>query len=306
MTMPSKPSTGLLPVASLLLAASLWGVIWYPLRLIEAQGLPGLWITLVSYGAALVAGSFVLWRNRADFARRPLLLGLLGVTAGWANLAFFLAVLEGPVVRVLLLFYLSPVWMVLLGRLSLGEHLARAALLALALAMSGAVVMLWQPGFGVPWPRGAADWLAVTAGLAFAAYNVLVRRLQEIPVAAKTVTAWAGVVSLTALLLPAAAAPLPAGAGTALAGAVALGLLGIAVMTLAAQYGVTHMPVHRSAVLMLFQLVVGVVSSQWLTEEVIRPLEWLGGVLILAGAWIVAHQQRHPMTSGELQVTSDK
>ena len=43
-----------LPVLSLLLTASLWGLVWYPLRLLEGQGLSGLWVTLSSYGAALV------------------------------------------------------------------------------------------------------------------------------------------------------------------------------------------------------------------------------------------------------------
>ncbi len=39
----------ILPVISLLLTSTLWGLVWYPLRLLEAQGLGGLWVSLVSY-----------------------------------------------------------------------------------------------------------------------------------------------------------------------------------------------------------------------------------------------------------------
>jgi drug/metabolite transporter (DMT)-like permease len=290
--MASKRSGGLLPVASLLLAAGLWGVIWYPLRLLEAQGLPGIWITLVSYGAALTVGSFVLWRHRRAFWHRPVLLACLALAAGWANVAFFLAVLEGPVVRVMLLFYLSPVWMALLGWLLLGERLTGLALTALGLAMSGALIMLWEPGGGWPWPRGWADWLAASAGFFFALYNVLVRRLQELPIAVKSVAAWVGVVVLAGAAVPLVSWPLPPVGAGPLLGAVALGLLGLVVMTVTAQYGVTHMPVHRSAVIMLFQLVAGALSSQLLADEETAPQEWLGGVLILAAAYLTAQQQR--------------
>ena len=74
----------------------------------------------------------------------------------------------------------------------------------------------------------------------------------------------------------------------------ALGWFGIVIMTLATQYGVTHMPVHRSAVIMLFELVAGAVSAGLLTEEVVHPLEWLGGALIIAAAYWAArlpHEQ---------------
>jgi len=70
--------------------------------------------------------------------------------------------------------------------------------------------------------------------------------------------------------------------------AVLLGAGGFLVMTLTVQYGVTRMPVHRSAVILLFELVVGAVSSQLLTEETVLPREWLGGGMIVTAAWLAA------------------
>jgi len=77
-------------------------------------------------------------------------------------------------------------------------------------------------------------------------------------------------------------------ASTTVMAAIALGLCGILFMTLLVQYGVTHLPVHRSAVLALIELVAGAVSQQLLTNEVISLREWLGGALILVGAYLSA------------------
>jgi drug/metabolite transporter (DMT)-like permease len=60
-------------------------------------------------------------------------------------------------------------------------------------------------------------------------------------------------------------------------------------MTVTVIYGVSHMPVHRSAVILLFELVVGAVSSLILTDERVLLQEWLGGALILTAAYLAAH-----------------
>lgn len=283
----------LLPIFSLLLAATLWGVIWYPLRLLESAGLDGLWITLASYAAALLLGLLPFATRLGELRRQPLTLLWLALSAGWCNVAFVIAVLEGPVVRVLLLFYLSPIWAVLLAWLILGERLTKQARWVFVLAVTGALIMLWDPSVGLPWPRGPGDWLAVSSGFAFALSNVMVRKLQQVSIQVKTVVSWMGVLAVAAVWLAAESLALPQVPGTVWFGAAALGWFGLAIMTVATQYGVTHMPVHRSAVIMLFELVAGALSAGLLTDEVVRPLEWLGGLLIIAAAYWAARLQTH-------------
>ena len=48
------------------------------------------------------------------------------------------------------------------------------------------------------------------------------------------------------------------------------------------------MPVHRSAVISLIELVAGAVSQQLLTDEVVTVREWVGGALIVLGAYLTA------------------
>lgn len=285
---PSQPRRALLPIVALLYSATAWGVLWYPLRLLDQAGLHGLWSSLVLFGAALLAGGWVALRHLPAFvpAWRP----LLGMTLanGWCNVAFIVAILDGSVVRVTLLFFLSPLWATLLARVLLGEQVSARAMGVLLLALGGAVVMLWDPQVGYPWPQDTADLLAISSGIAFALSNVFIRKTEHTPLALKTTCAWFGVALTAAVWLTLSQSPLPQVTPPVWVGAAALGMVGVLSMTIAVQYGVAHMPVHLSAVIMLFELVASAVSSQLLTDEVVSLREWIGGMLIVAAAWFAA------------------
>lgn len=266
----------------------MWGVLWYPLRLLEAQGFYGVWLTFAIYTAAFVASLPRTARHLREFRTHPKLLGPLAVAAGCTNVAFVLAVLDGNVMRVLLLFYLSPLWTVILGWLMLAERPSGLSLFVLLLAMGGAVLMLWNPVLGIPWPQGHADWLAIASGLAFAVSNVLVRKGQQVTIAAKSASTWLGVMLLAAALIALLRLPAPPVGAIVVIEALALGVFGILIMTVLVLYGVTRMPVHRSAVILLFELVAGAVSQQLLTDEVMTLREWIGGGFIVIAAYFSA------------------
>ncbi len=270
------------PVLSLLFAATFWGFVWYPLRLLEGAGLSGPWLMVVSYAAAFVTLALARWPGTRGLKRRPALVALMALAAGWTNLGFVLAMLEGTVARVLILFYLSPLWTVLLGRLFLHESFTRVTALTLATGLAGALLMLWKPEAGAA-AIGWGDLVAVTAGFAFAVTNVLTRALEELGTRQKTLVSWAGVVllSLTVGLLEAPLPPLSWSTWTASA---ALGVFGFLAATLAVIYGVSHMPVRRSAVILLVEIPVGALSAWWLAGEQLSLREWAGGgMIVLAG-----------------------
>lgn len=288
---PSQPLRAALPIFALLFSATAWGVLWYPLRVLDQAGLHGLWSSLILFGAALLAGGWAAFRHVPSLSSswRPLL--GMALTNGWCNVAFIVAILDGNVVRVTLLFFLSPLWATLLARVFLGEQISARALGMLFLAMGGATIMLWDPHLGYPWPQDAADMLAISAGVAFALSNVFVRKMEHTPLALKTACAWAGVAVTAGVWIALSQTPLPQVSSGVWFGAVALGMIGILSMTIAVQYGVAHMPVHRSSVILLFELVASAVSSQLLTHELVQPREWIGGLLIAAAAWFAAQSQ---------------
>ncbi len=282
-----SPTHILWPVLALLYSASFWGLVWYPLRLLEQAGMSGPWLTLVSYLAAvLVFLPFAPLRG-GRIGNQLAALAALALASGWANMAFILAMLDGTVVRVLLLFYLSPLWATLLARWLLGEPFTRITLLTLPVGLGGALLMLWDPAVGSPWPAAGADWLALSSGLAFALTNVLTRHLHGVGIGIKTLFAWLGVILVALAVLGWRGDPLPEVTTMAWGGAVALGVGGFLFSTLLVVYGVTHLPAQRSAVILLFEVVVGALSAWWLAGEALQWHEWAGGALIL-GAGVVA------------------
>lgn len=281
----------LLPSACLIMAATLWGLFWYPLRLLSENGLSGAWTSLIIYLTPMIACAFFIWPYRQEFLRRPFLLLIMGLASGWCNISFIIAVIEGNVVRVVMLFYLSPVWTVLLGWIFLRERLSILSWFVLVLAMAGALIMLWDPEIGLPWPQHRADWLALSSGFAFALANVIVRSLQDISVQIKTMSVWVGVVLVAIGWILLTNEQVPSVSTEVLMASVALGIFGVILMTVLVQYGVTHMPVYRSAVILLFEIVIAAVSAQFLTNEVILTKEWIGGSLIIAAALESAYAQ---------------
>jgi drug/metabolite transporter (DMT)-like permease len=280
-----------LPVVSLLVGASLWGVVWYPYRLMGAAGLDGAWSSALTYGLALAVGTAIFFSRWRDVMKAPLACAVMGLAIGWSNLAYVIGVLEGEVMRVLLLFYLAPLWTVPLAHVLLGEKLDARGGAVMAIALAGAGVMLWHPQVGVPWPASRAEWLGVAAGFLFALGNVLVRRLAQVSDAGKSLAIWAGVTVAAVTFLPFAPTPTDAALRAAAAAWPIWASVGIALlaMSLALQYGLSRVAANRAIVILLFELVVAAVASYLLTGERLRPQDWVGGLLIvlasLASGW---------------------
>ena len=271
------------PAWALLVGAALWGVMWYPFRLLAAGGLDGIWSTVLAYGVAFVVGSAVFPRDFASLRRMPWLAVAMGLAIGLSNLGYVVGVLEGEVMRVLLLFYLAPLWTVPFARLLLGERLDAAGAVVMTLAMAGAVVMLWRPELGAPWPASLAEWLGVGSGILFALGNVLVRRLDTMTDAAKSIVVWAGVAVSAAAHLPLSALPAPAALSAAAAQGPLLAGIGVALvaMSYSIQYGLARIPANRAIVILLFELVIAAFAAYFLAGETLRLQDWVGGAFIV-------------------------
>lgn len=278
-----------LAVAAILFSSAMWGLIWYPMRLLEQAGMPVVWTILVVYFAsAVVATLQLLWVRKRLATAWPPTLWFLALAAGLTNISFLVALIEGEVLRVMLLFYLSPLWSVLLSRWWLGERISRLAMLMILVAMSGTFMMLWHPEVGLPWPHGPADWLALFASVMFSVNNVLSRKLAQVAMEVKTTVVYWGVVmvAVVVVLLKQSSVPeLPLNLWLAV---MVLGGLCFTAMTISVLYGLARMPVFRSAILMLFELLVAAASAWALTSERMTVAEWIGGALIFVAAYGMA------------------
>ncbi len=270
------------PVIALLTGATVWGLIWFPYRVLEAGGVSGVVAATLTYAAALVLAALVLRPPPAQ-RRVSALLVLIGLSAGWCNIGFTLAVIYGDVMRVVLLFYLAPVWTVLCARLLLGERLTAAGYGLMLLGLTGAIVMLWDPRVGLPVPRSLAEWGGLSAGAMFALSNVLVRKSAGYAIETKTFAVLAGCAAIGALAMLFDPPPI-AMAVRVSAHAPLLLLLGVVLLSVnvAVQYGLAGIAANRAIVIYLFELVVTALSAWLLAGEVLTLNEWCGGVLIIA------------------------
>ena len=274
-------------VASLFAGATVWGLVWYPYRLIEAAGISGALATGLTYCVALLLG-LVAFRRKLRGVRVDGWLWAIAFSAAGCNLGYVLGMLQGEVMRVLLLFYLAPLWTVLLARVLLQERLTAAGGALVGLSLAGAVVMLWRPELGAPWPAATGEWIGLAAGFLFALANVLIRRAAHHSIEVKSMAVFAGVVVLSgayavigeSIVLPKVGADI---VGLMLGIGVVLMVINVVV-----QYGLTHIPAGRAVVILLSELVVAALAAWWLAGETMGTREWLGGALIAAASLVSA------------------
>lgn len=283
--MATKPS--LFPVMGLLTGATVWGLVWYPFRVLNDAGIQGIVATFLVFSLALVLGLVRYRRALRELNRASWPLLGIALAAGWTNIANVVAVIEGEVVRVMLLFYLAPLWTVFFSRYFLGERLNKIAWGVMTLALGGALVMLWRPDMGQPWPKNNAEWIAISAGIAFALSNVLTRKITEVSVPLKALTIWVGVVLVALVWLLIATPPWPLWSGMSGMSLAWLGIVSVAIFfaTLGMQYGLSYVSANRAIVILLFELVVVAVSSYFLADEVLSLREWIGGAMIVAASF---------------------
>ncbi|MEO6422758.1 MAG: DMT family transporter [Candidatus Nitrotoga sp.] len=276
----------ILSVISLLSGALVWGLLWYPYRALHNMGVGGELSTLLSYSMAMILGLVFLgpiWRELRFAGWLSL---ALMASAGWTNLGYVLAMLDGEVMRVLLLFYLAPLWTVFFSYWLLGEKLNNYGYAVIALSLGGAFVMLWDTQQDLPLPQNQAEWIALSAGMSFALMNVLVRRMQHLSINFKVAGVWFGTVLFTAVLV------LDQGNGVAQLQSIPpeawrlLWLIGLVLcaISFALQYGLTYLPANQAIVLLLSELVFAAVSSYLLANEEMGLREIIGALLIVSAS----------------------
>ena len=294
------------PAWALTLNALVWGTSWWPLRQLAERGLHPLWATAIIYA---VAATVILLLRPGALAqlRRTPALWVLMLAAGTTNAAFNWGVVAGDVVRVVLLFYLMPLWTVLFARALLREPITPQAGVRVLLALLGAAVVLWPPGSGwrgMPWPGSLPDWLGVVGGASFALNNVMLRREAGRPPQALALAMFlggAGLAGALALLLTAApmAASLTASVAAAAVpwppapqlGSVVLVLVMASLFlvgNLSLQFGAARLAANVTSVVMLTEVVFAAGSAAWLGGGELTGQSLFGGGLIFVAALLAA------------------
>ena len=284
------------PRVALFIGAGIWGLLWYPYRLLEQAEINGPASATITYLFALLLGLVVFRKNlRISHLSdgNPYLLLWIGLLVGCACMAYILGVIHGEVMRVLLLFYLAPLWTIIFSRFLLKEKLSTYGYLVICIALSGATTMLWQPGNNFPLPASYGDWMGLAGGFAFALSNVLIRKDQGHSVQLKSLAVWLGVVVVGlsySLFLPMTHLLTEISINSCL---LLLGTgLAVFILSLVLQYGLTHVPANQAIVFLLSELVVAAIAAYLLTNESMTLKEWIGGAMIVSASLFSSRMNR--------------
>lgn len=223
-----------------------------------------------------------------------------GIFTGSAFALYALALLLTDVVRVLLLFYATPVWSTILAALLLGERITLTRALALLLGLGGLVVILgFQDGF--PLPRNVGDWLALAAGITWSYGTLMLYSQPNVSAFDSTLAFFVGGLLVAAgfFLFPIAGLGEPPSAAVLRdvgPWLVAMMLLLALPAIYVALWGSGHLDPGRVGILLMGEILVGVTSAAILTDEPFGLREALGAALVI-GAGLVEVLKPRPATN---------
>lgn len=248
-------------------------------RLVET--VPVVWVLIIRSAliAVIIGVALLMLRRSAWFGSRARgVLGLRSLLFGLTTVIFVMALERLPLAEAVALYFISPVFIVLMAAWLLGEPLTWRALFAAVVGFIG-VLLIVQP------QTGNANWhhaLPLAAAVSGALQEILVRRMRAV-VHPSTIVFYGTIatVVVTLIALPLGATPTFSGTELGLIGAGALaGLLAFFYVTVSFQKA----PTRIVAPLRYLNIVWAVVLGYFVWGSVPDPFAALGiGCIMIAG-----------------------
>jgi drug/metabolite transporter (DMT)-like permease len=271
-----------------LYAGAVWGLFWIPLRELEDAGFQGLWITVVYFLIpALCLIPVTIWRWKY-VKRGGFQLQLTAIISGVALLLYSTSIVYTDVVRAILLFYLTPVWGIILGRIFLGDKISTPRIIAMILAIIG-MLTIFGLGAKFPLPQNLGDWLGLCSGFMWAIAMVLINKNKNHSTIELTVGffQWSLILSLFAAVL---LSPNNLPSFDKIVPVIPLMLTFMVILILPGTYASLWGPKYLNpgvvGLLFMTEIVVGAMSVAILAGEPFGIRE-ITGVLFIAGASIL-------------------
>ena len=201
-------NTAFLASVIVLCVGVFWGVYWVPVRAIADLGLDGAWGTgAITLAAMLFLLPFVA--GKAHVFRDTGFVGVASIALGGAAFALYsIGFLYGKVALVVLLWFFSPVWSVLIAKFILRWQVPLLRVVAIGVGLVGLFIMLGGEG-GLPVPRSLGEWMAFVGGLIWAGATAGMRLKSRVPPLPAAFMFALGA-ALTSLAFAPFLAPLPA------------------------------------------------------------------------------------------------
>ena len=280
------------PNLTVIISSLFWGTYWIPLRLIDKDNSSSIWpifLTFFLLSLILIKPLIKSYYNLIINKNYYFFLGCF-----FAALAISLyseSLLRGEIAKVVVLFYLCPVWGTILARIFLKHKLNFHRIISIILGLAGLQIIL---GFenGIALPSSIVELIAILAGLIWAISNIFFHL-------AHTTSSWEKT-SLTSFFVPFCFLLLcliPGGRNIEIDNnllnfsLIYVWILSFAIIWLLPSISLIFQSVEildpgRLNLLLAFEVVVGILSAALLTIEVIGIKELLGAFFIISACFV--------------------
>lgn len=269
------------PVYILFFSSIGWGLTWLPVKYLNQSGIDGIALVFIAFTAASLLLLPMLIRQKQHWLPQWRHLLSIALVGGIANISFQTSLVYGDVVRVMILFYLLPIWSVIGGRIFLKESIDGKRIITVISCMSGAFLILG----GLAIFKQTINWvdiMAVISGFAYAMNNLLFRATQQIPVASKVTAMFMGCAILLGSYISFNSTEQIAGQNLNTLGLTILyGITWLTLVSFGSQWGVTQLEAGRASIIIVMELVAAVVSVAVILGQILSPVEVLGICLVI-------------------------
>lgn len=180
-----------------------WGIFWIPLRALDAAGIVGVWAVVLFYVLPTLLLAPVIFLRRRQVVSGGWSLQIAGMLAGAALVCYAGALIFTEVVRATLFFYLTPIWITLLARITLGEPITVPRLGTICFGLIGLLIIV-KADTGMTGGLNIGDWMGIAGGLIWAAAAVCMKSDESGNGIDFTLSyfAWGSVAALILIMLP--------------------------------------------------------------------------------------------------------
>jgi drug/metabolite transporter (DMT)-like permease len=242
-----------------------------------ALAAPLLWIWLAASSEPLIAPR--------TFSRGALLAAGLFFAADLG--VWHWSIVYTSVANSTLLANLAPIFVTIAGWLFWKQKVTRLFLVGMVTALAGMFVLV-GPNFFVGGTRLLGDALGALTGVFYAGYMLAVKVARDAQASTVRLMAWSTTITALALFPVAVISPQPMlphalpGWWVLLALAVVTQIMGQGLIA----YAFAHLPASLSSVSLLIQPVMATLFAWILFGEMVGPVQFVGGAVVLAGIWV--------------------
>ena len=280
------------PNLTVIVSCLFWGTYWIPLRSIDSVNSGSVWPLFLSFLflalillKPLIKSITNIFINKNYFFLAGCFFAALGISLYSESL------LRGDIAKVVVLFYLCPIWGTIFARFILNHPFTMKRIFSIMLGIIGLEIII---GFekGIILPSTTVEWIALLAGLMWAMSMTIFNLAKTTSGFEKT--------SLTAFLIPFIYLFLcfiPGGRNLIIPDSllsfhlIYIWMILFVIIWLLPSILLTYFSVEvldpgRINILLAFEVAVGVFSAAMLTNEIIGFREYIGAIFVISACFV--------------------